>query len=93
MKNQRERFIPAPPEGPKAGSMPGKLEAAASGKNAKKLSEKPDMPDVGFTGFKMVENMKNQLWEHHEKHHLDANGEFKPHLVEKGMKLMKKFMK
>jgi len=39
----------------------------------------------------MVGKMKEQLWDHHKKFHLDANGDFKPHLMEKGLKLMKKF--
>jgi len=91
MENQRKRFIPTPPKGPATGSMPGQLKKMTAGKNEKELPEKPGMPNVGFKGLEMVGNMKEQLWEHHKKFHLDANGDFKPHLVEKGLKLMKKF--
>ena len=91
MENQRKRFIPTPPKGPATGSMPGPLKKTATKKDAKELPEKPGMPNVSFTGMEMVGKMKKQLWDHHKKFHLDDNGEFKPHLVEKGLKLMKKF--
>ncbi len=92
MKNQKKRFIPSPPNGPARGNMPGKLQKMTAGKKTKELPEKPEMPNVGFRGFKMVDDMKKQLWNHHKKFHLDANGDFKPKLKEKGLKLMKKFM-
>ena len=92
MKNQKLRFIPSPPKGPGTGSMPGKLQKTASAKSTKALPEKPKLPNVGFNGMKMVDGMKEQLWDHHKKFHLDANGDFKPHIKEKGLKLMKKFM-
>ena len=91
MKNQKQRFIPSPPKGPGTGSMPGKLQKMTAGKGAKELPEKPGLPNVSFKGLKMAENMKEQLWNHHKKFHLDAKGDFKPHLKEKGLKLMKKF--
>ena len=49
------------------------------------------MPNVGAKGFKLAGDMKEQLWNHHKNFHLDAKGDFKPHLKEKGLKLMKKF--
>ncbi len=91
MENQRKRFIPTPPKGPASGNMPGKLKKTTTGKSAKELPEKPAMPGVSFQGMEMVGKMKEQLWDHHKKFHLDANGDFKPHLMEKGLKLMKKF--
>jgi len=91
MENQKKRFIPIPPKGPSTGSMPGKIEKMSTGKGADELPEKPGMPNVDFRGFKMVGDMKKKLWEHHKKFHLDKNGDFKPHIMEKGLKLMKKF--
>ncbi len=91
MENQKKRFIPTPPKGPGTGNMPGKLKKMTAGKSSEELPEKPGMPNVGFKGLDMVGKMKKQLWDHHKKFHLDANGDFKPNLIEKGLNLMKKF--
>ncbi|MCX6250870.1 MAG: hypothetical protein NTX61_08965 [Bacteroidetes bacterium] len=91
MENQKKRFIPSPPKGPSASSMPAKIGQKSTDKGVDKLPKMPEMPNVGFRGFKMVENMKKQLWDHHKKFHLDADGNWKPKLMEKGFKLMKKF--
>lgn len=92
MENQKTRFIPSPPKGPDTGSMPWEIEQKSTVIETGEVPEKPEMPDVDFSGFKMVGAMNEQIWEHHNKFHLDENGDFKPHILEKGLTLMEKFM-
>ena len=79
------------------GSTPGDVPQMSIGENAFQLPSMPPMPPmptmptISLEGFKMAGFMEEQM-EHHKKHHLDANGDCKPHLKEEGFKFMKKFM-
>ena len=81
MENQKKNVIPTPPKPPRIPEMP---KMAGTGKM-------PAIPNVGFNGIKMVGVIKDKIWEHHIKFHLDANGELKPKFKEMGLKLMEKF--
>ena len=56
-----------------------------------KMQNMTNMPDTSLEGFDMNTFMADQM-EHHKTHHLDENGDCKPHLKEEGLKYMKKFM-
>jgi hypothetical protein len=65
----------------------------------KKIPAIPKMPLMppsdGTPGisFQMTDKIKKLYREHHEKCHLDENGEWKEHLKEKGFEYMKRHMK
>jgi hypothetical protein len=51
----------------------------------------PSTPNRDGRDFQISDFMEEQM-NHHKTHHLDENGNCKPHLKEKGMKFMKDFM-
>ncbi|MEI6574603.1 MAG: hypothetical protein WCO63_00330 [Bacteroidota bacterium] len=49
--------------------------------------------DMSAAGFTIPAGLEEIFWAHHTKHHLDANGDWKPELKEKGLRYMKDYQK
>jgi len=88
---------------PSAGSLPASSPAPVGDNAAAKMPKMPKMPklpkmqnttkmpDTSIDQFAMSKFMEMQM-EHHKTHHLDANGDCKPHLKKEGFKYYKKYM-
>jgi hypothetical protein len=89
--------LPATPETPIAsgtGSMPADSPQMGPGPMAFDLPAMPSMPPMPHSGFKGLNmgGIMEKHMEHHKNHHLDENGECKPHLKKVGLEIMKKYM-
>jgi len=76
---------------PAAGFPVGGMPGMGGMPNMPKMQNVQKMPNINLDNFKMSKFMEEQM-DHHKKHHLDENGDCKPHLKKEGFKYYKKYM-
>ena len=67
-----------------------KMQNSVNMQNTTNFQSTTKMPNVNMDQFKMSKFFEMQM-EHHRTHHLEPNGDCKPHLKEEGWKYYEKY--